>query len=808
MGVTNMLFINNTGSLKNYVDSFSTFSGVAKTWGLTFEETMVMIVSLTNAAQKGQANGTQLTRAFQEMIKNRTFFNDYIKSIQEKEPGTQKFAILTSVISKLSKELGNPRIGDTVTELFGSKSQKGVLGLAATFGKFQENLERLKDFNLAKALELNERQFQLKMNTVNQQLLRFKVITQDITANFLSGLFGTNRNSPAEVMKDINDGLIKSIGLAKALGETLNSALNNPLIRLLTMLALWRMLGFGQFFRKRAIDAGLAAETNLARVSQGIRLDRRVGYTSRKLANVGFDVQEAGFEMTKGIRYTPYGQMIQGKPGLVEGIIGPIITSFGAQIGKLSNFLGNGGLLGLSFGILMWNVLKLGKVIGTVATSIGSFIAFLPKLGPSILAGIGLLFRGKMSMTLLAPIIGNLFKGIFGFLGGASFGWALLINEIVRQIKVFKGPGGEKLNIWGWIKNSIFGPDKNAPKEVKIPFGPANEQTLAQMSPEELLRYTQTLMTPKEIGDLNKKILDMQSEELKTRGALTSEVLKQYDASAKLLRLEETTYEKLVRQLDIQKAINEEKKPKARLGTDTMKLYDIAIKGGANLDIAKYIGEYLQGTRDIISLFDEGTAVANVFKKNWADLFKQKQAEAFFMNDVRVLDTIGGRPRGATSFWGTDTGLQIPIEEEFIREGTRLKDVGGIFFDASMVFNDAVQTFKGLFHRDYGYEVSSEMEKWRAEGERMKDNPTKAELAITLKTDQSWHTEFGSKGTSPTLNNADIDYVLLRETALQIEGLIDGTGGDKIKQALDTYNYGKSKFINKSKFPWVKARLK
>jgi len=90
----------------------------------------------------------------------------------------------------------------------------------------------------------------------------------------------------------------------------------------------------------------------------------------------------------------------------------------------------------------------------------------------------------------------------------------------------------------------------------------------------------------------------------------------------------------------------------------------------------------------------------------------------------------------------------------------------------------------------------------------MKDNPTKAELAITLKTDQSWHTEFGSKGTSPTLNNADIDYVLLRETALQIEGLIDGTGGDKIKQALDTYNYGKSKFINKSKFPWVKARLK
>lgn len=131
---------------------------------------------------------------------------------------------------------------------------------------------------------------------------------------------------------------------------------------------------------------------------------------------------------------------------------------------------------------------------------------------------------------------------------------------------------------------------------------------------------------------LAKKILQNKLDELKTQGATNSEILKATGYYSQQLKIEESITDQVTRRLDLQKAINEEKRLEGKLSSDSIKLFDIAQTEG--VDIARQIGDVLAGSTDFDNFIRAGGKAAEVFQKEFADLFKQKQAETFFKGNI------------------------------------------------------------------------------------------------------------------------------------------------------------------------------
>jgi hypothetical protein len=150
-----------------------------------------------------------------------------------------------------------------------------------------------------------------------------------------------------------------------------------------------------------------------------------------------------------------------------------------------------------------------------------------------------------------------------------------------------------------------------------------------------------------------KLILASSIDRLKQEGALTSQILIATQLRSQQLGIEEQAIDKLNRKLEIEKAINEEKRLQGRLSSDTMKLFDIAKTEG--VAVAKQVGDVLAGNTDFDLFIRRGGQAVEVFKKEFADLFKQQQAIQFFQGD-----RVSGLP-------DLNRGSTIAIQEEALR---------------------------------------------------------------------------------------------------------------------------------------------
>jgi hypothetical protein len=97
------------------------------------------------------------------------------------------------------------------------------------------------------------------------------------------------------------------------------------------------------------------------------------------------------------------------------------------------------------------------------------------------------------------------------------------------------------------------------------------------------------------------------------------------------LGIEEDLANRMQRQLELQREIIKEQRLQNRLGSESMKLFEIAQTEG--VDVAKKIGEVLAGNIDFSRFIDQGGQAVDVFKKQFEDVFKQQQAQQFFKGE-------------------------------------------------------------------------------------------------------------------------------------------------------------------------------
>lgn len=178
-----------------------------------------------------------------------------------------------------------------------------------------------------------------------------------------------------------------------------------------------------------------------------------------------------------------------------------------------------------------------------------------------------------------------------------------------------------------------------------------------QVSPEINVKQTvnRRVLTIEEQQDVAKLVLDIELDRLKAIGATNSQLLKAEDLYTKQLNIEEDSLDTVKRKLELEKAINEEKRLQNKLGSDSVKLFEIAQTEG--VEVAKRIGDVLAGVSDFSIFERRGGRELEIFKREFEGLFKQQQAQQFFT---------GERVSGLPDLRG---GTRINIEEEGIRRG-------------------------------------------------------------------------------------------------------------------------------------------
>ena len=169
------------------------------------------------------------------------------------------------------------------------------------------------------------------------------------------------------------------------------------------------------------------------------------------------------------------------------------------------------------------------------------------------------------------------------------------------------------------------------------------------------VQYPVRELAPEETQNIAKLILDVELDRLKTLGATNSQLLKAEDLYNRQLGIEEDSLDKIKRRLELEKSINEEKRVQNRLGSDSIKLFEIAQTEGE--DMAKKVSEALADKETFQRVLRIGGETAELLRKEFADKVQQVEAEQFFRGErvARVPELRGGR--------------QINIEEEAIRGG-------------------------------------------------------------------------------------------------------------------------------------------
>ena len=226
-------------------------------------------------------------------------------------------------------------------------------------------------------------------------------------------------------------------------------------------------------------------------------------------------------------------------------------------------------------------------------------------------------------------------------------------EDLVKFISVFKSEIEE-------LSKITEGAFKFSDKEFIQTVGALRVQLQKQISMGVEEGFTQEEHINKQIVASSAKrqkiaeaILKNRLEQLKAQGILNSELLKAESSMKRMLGIHDSFEDKLKRRLDLEKAVNEEKRLQNNLSSESVKLFDIATEHGT--EMAKKIREVLSGQRDFNTFVRIGGKEVELFKENFADIFKQQQALAFFKGT-----TVAEMPK-------LRGGFGVPIQEEALR---------------------------------------------------------------------------------------------------------------------------------------------
>lgn len=196
-----------------------------------------------------------------------------------------------------------------------------------------------------------------------------------------------------------------------------------------------------------------------------------------------------------------------------------------------------------------------------------------------------------------------------------------------------------------------------------------DKETITKRVVEQLEQEKKTVedivLEYEKTNEIKKLVLEDEIERLQQAGALGSEILKQKQYLEDQFGIEKDLTNRVKDRLALERELSKEKRlqNQNQLGSEALKLFEIAKTSG--VDVARQLSDVLAGTVDFSSFIQRGGEAVEIFKKQFADIFEQQQAMAFFKGN-----TVPGA-EGLRGGFGID-----------IAEGNALR-FGGSRFNAS-----------------------------------------------------------------------------------------------------------------------------
>jgi hypothetical protein len=203
----------------------------------------------------------------------------------------------------------------------------------------------------------------------------------------------------------------------------------------------------------------------------------------------------------------------------------------------------------------------------------------------------------------------------------------------------------------------------------------SEEEAIAKTNTEQNTQNQQDEISDGNRLKIQELILKNKIDQLKADGLRESTILTIENTLLKQFGLEQDTLSVLERQLGIEREKSNEQRLQSELGNESLKLFRIAQEQGT--DIAKKIGDVLSGDVDFSAFIRRGGEAADIFKKEFSDLFEQQQATQFFR---------GQRVSGASDLRG---GSRINIAEDL---GTGNREV----INAQLEVARAIDKFQSI----------------------------------------------------------------------------------------------------------------
>lgn len=320
-------------------------------------------------------------------------------------------------------------------------------------------------------------------------------------------------------------------------------------------------------------------------------------------------------------------------------------------LGNLAKESGKGFITGLV------GAENFSEALKTVNSNLESIRAIAPAIGKALRVAFGVQQLGFGNTQILSDSFN---EDIQSLASAAPKAFDQISGDIVNRFNKGLKDGFSKSELDNLLTEiTTFGPEL-----LQIDEGLFNviverlksEEAILAIKKEQAQATEEQFISESNRRSIAETILDLELQRLRFSGASEGQLSKAELSLRKQFDIEKQGLELLKQKLESEQKINQERRLQNSLGSDSIKLFNIAKEQGTQT--AKAIADVLAGDTSFDTFVRRGGKQLEVFKKQFGDIFEQQQGQQFFRGE-----TVSGLPslRGGAGVNIQEQSLQTPI---------------------------------------------------------------------------------------------------------------------------------------------------
>ena len=177
LGKIASLMPTNAFTVDEFAQALKNSAAGAAVAGLSIDELLASLATLSTLMQGGARGGTQFASALRQIQQK----GNEVRNFLGVDPSSlSTFELLTQIINKAARQLAETgKVSEDVISIFGAKGGIAINSLTLALGKYNVELGRVKDVDLAQSQEIIADRFGTVSEAIDTQQKRLKVLREE-----------------------------------------------------------------------------------------------------------------------------------------------------------------------------------------------------------------------------------------------------------------------------------------------------------------------------------------------------------------------------------------------------------------------------------------------------------------------------------------------------------------------------------------------------------------------------------------------------------------------------------------------------